>query len=137
MGGPSKNPNWIYITPTQGDDKMAKKETSDLKELRKIFEKTKNNKSKLALSLLDKAEFMNETLKELEIKVRLEGVVTTMCQGSYDIERENPALKSYNTTIKNYASVVKQIVDLLPESENKQTGEDLLKFIASGKKWIT
>lgn len=113
---------------------MTKKETSDLKELRKIFERTKNNKSKLALSLLDKAEFMNETLKELEAKVKLEGAVTTMCQGSYDIKRENPALKSYNATIKNYASVVKQIVDLLPESENKQAGEDLLKFIASGKK---
>ena len=113
---------------------MAKKEMSDLKELRKIFEKTKNNKSKLAMSLLDKADFMNETLKMLEAKVRLEGVVTTMCQGSYDIERENPALKSYNTTIKNYVSVVKQIVDLLPESENKQAGEELLKFIASGKK---
>lgn len=113
---------------------MAKKETSDLKELRKVFEKTKNSKSKLALSLLDKAEFMNETLKELETKVKLQGVVTTMCQGAYDIERENPALKSYNTTIKNYTSVVKQIVDLLPESGNKQAGEDLLKFIASGKK---
>lgn len=113
---------------------MAKKGTSDLKELRKIFEKNKSNKSKLALSLLDKAEFMNETLKVLETKVKLEGVVTEMCQGSYSIERENPALKSYNTTIKNYASVVKQIVDLLPESENKQPGEDLLKFIASGKK---
>lgn len=113
---------------------MTKTETSDLKELRNIFKKTKNNKSKLALSLLDKAEFMNETLKKLEYKVKTEGVVTTMCQGAYDIERENPALKSYNTTIKNYASVVKQIVDLLPENENKQAGEDLLKFIASGKK---
>ena len=113
---------------------MAKKEVSDLKELRKIFEKTKNNKSKLALSLLDKADFMNENLKKLETKVKLEGVVTTMCQGAYDIERENPALKSYNTTIKNYTSVVKQIADLLPENEKKQEGEDLLKFIASGKK---
>ena len=135
VSGHSKNRNRNYITPLlQGDDEMTKTETSDLKELRNIFKKTKNNKSKLALSLLDKAEFMNETLKKLEYKVKTEGVVTTMCQGAYDIERENPALKSYNTTIKNYASVVKQIVDLLPENENKQAGEDLLKFIASGKK---
>lgn len=113
---------------------MAKKKISDLNELRKIFEKTNDNKSKLALSLLDKAEFMNETLKLLENKVKLQGVVTTMCQGAYDIERENPALRSYNTTIKNYTSVIKQLVDLLPETANKQVGEDLLKFIASGKK---
>lgn len=113
---------------------MAKKEISDIKELRGVFEKLNNNKSKMALNLLDKAEFMNKTLNDLEKKVNENGVVTIMSQGSYSIERENPALRSYNTTIKNYTSIVKQIVDLLPESENKQVGEDLLKFIASGKK---
>lgn len=113
---------------------MAKKTTVNIKSLRTVFENINDNKSKLALSLLDKADFMNTTLLELEKKVKDDGVITEMAQGSYVIERENPALRSYNTTIKNYASVVKQIVDLLPESEDKQVGEDLLKFIASGKK---
>ena len=112
---------------------MAKK-TTDIKCLRTVFENINDNKSKLALSLLDKAEFMNKTLLDLEKKVKEDGVVTVMLQGSYAIDRENPALRSYNTTVKNYTSVVKQIVDLLPESANKQAGEDLLKFIASGKK---
>ena len=113
---------------------MAKKVTTDIKSLRTVFENINDNKSKLALSLLDKAEFMNKTLLDLEKKVKEDGVVTVMLQGSYAIERENPALRSYNTTVKNYTSVVKQIVDLLPESASKQAGEDLLKFIASGKK---
>lgn len=113
---------------------MAKKISTNLKALRKVFETTDDSKSKLALSLLDKAEFMNEILLELEAIVKFEGAVTTMCQGSYDIKRENPALRSYNTTIKNYNSVVKQINDMLPENASKQAGEDLLKFIASGKK---
>lgn len=113
---------------------MAKKTTADIKSLRTVFENTNDNKSKMALSLLDKAEFLNKTLLDLEKKIEEDGVVTIMIQGSYSIERENPALKSYNTTVKNYSSVIKQIVDLLPESANKQAGEDLLKFIASGKK---
>jgi len=113
---------------------MAKKTTVDIKSLRTVFESINDNKSKLALSLLDKADFMNKTLEKLQKRIDEEDVITTMCQGSYEIERENPALRSYNTTIKNYASVIKQIVDLLPESANKQVGEDLLKFIASGKK---
>lgn len=113
---------------------MAKKKIPDINGLRQVFENMNDNRSKLALSLLDKAEFMNKTLIELEEKVKEDGVVTLMSQGSYVIERENPALRSYNTTIKNYTSVIKQIVDLLPESTNKQVGEDLLKFIASGKK---
>lgn len=113
---------------------MARKTIPDIKSLRTVFENINDNKSKLALSLLDKAEFMNSTLVKLEDKVKEDGVVTDMIQGSYVIERENPALRSYNTTVKNYTSVIKQIVDLLPESANKQAGEELLKFIASGKK---
>lgn len=113
---------------------IAKRKVIDIKGLKQEFEKINDGKSKLALSLLEKADFMNETLVKLEAKVKESGVVTTMCQGSYDIERENPALRSYNTTIKNYTSVIKQIADLLPEGSKKQEGEDLLKFIASGKK---
>ena len=113
---------------------MPRKKLQDLKELKQVFEKVNDNKSKLALSLLDKAEFMNEILNKLQAKVKENGVVTKMCQGSYDIERENPALRSYNTTIKNYNSTIKQIVDLLPEGSRKTEGEDLLKFIAGGKK---
>lgn len=112
---------------------MAKK-TADIKDLRKVFETINDDKSKLALSLLNKAEFMEDTLNKLQKKVQDDGVVTSMCQGNYDIDRENPALRSYNTTIKNYTSVIKQLADLLPETSNKVEGEDLLKFVASGKK---
>lgn len=113
---------------------MSNKTGFDFKNIRKIFENLNDNKSKLALSLLDKADFMNETLLKLEQKVKEDGVVTVMSQGDYSIERENPALRSYNTTIKNFTSVIKQIADLLPEDDKKIVGEDLLKFIASGKK---
>lgn len=112
---------------------MAKKQVN-INELRQVFETINDNKSKLALSLLNKAEFMEDTLNKLQKKVKDDGVVTSMCQGNYNIDRENPALRSYNTTIKNYTSVIKQIVDLLPEQTSKQEGEDLLRFIASGNK---
>ncbi len=98
---------------------MAKKKVYNITDLKSVFEELDNNKGKLALSLLDKAEFMEETLKELQIKVKTDGVVTEMCQGEYTIERENPALKSYNTTIKNYTAVIKQLNDMLPVKEEK------------------
>ena len=99
---------------------MSKKKSYDLKALKTIFEENDSAKSKLALSLLDKAEFMEETLKTLQEKVKKDGVVTTMCQGAYDIDRENPALRSYNTTIKNYTSVIKQLNDMLPTQDVPQ-----------------
>lgn len=96
---------------------MAKKKISDISELKKVFVELKNNKSKLALSLLDKAEFLEKTLEELKCQVDKEGVITSMCQGDYEIDRENPALRAYNTTIKNYTSVIKQLNDMLPVEE--------------------
>lgn len=99
---------------------MATKKTTktiklnkDIKELRKIFENEEN--PGLALMLLDKAEFLETTLLDLRRKVEETGVVTEMCQGSYSIDRENPALRSYNTTIKNYTSIIKQLNDMLPK----------------------
>lgn len=99
---------------------MATKKTTktaklnkDIKELRKIFENEEN--PGLALMLLDKAEFLEATLSDLKRKVEETGVVTEMCQGSYSIDRENPALRSYNTTIKNYTSIIKQLNDMLPK----------------------
>ncbi len=117
---------------------MAKKketkkaEEIDLDSLRKTFEARTDDKSKLALDLLKRAEFMRTTLVALENKVKEDGVVTEMSQGSYSIDRENPALRSYNTTIKNYTSVIKQIVDLLPAQENQsKAGNALAAFVAS------
>ena len=113
---------------------MANKKTVNIKDLRNVFEKMNDNRSKLALSLLDKAEFMEDTLEKLQDRIKENGVVTSMCQGAYNIDRANPALQAYNVTIKNYNSVIKQLADLLPDNVSKVEGEDLLKFIASGKK---
>ena len=41
---------------------MAKKKTLDLNELKSVYETLGDGKSKLALSLLDKAEFLENTL---------------------------------------------------------------------------
>src|SRR5699024_2546011 len=95
----------------------------DLKTLKETFEKMDNDKSKLALSLLDEAYFCGNTLNKLKEKVEKDGVVTEMCQGNYNIDRENPALKSYNTTIKNYQALIKQITELLP-NQNSNNGDD-------------
>lgn len=91
---------------------MAKKLIEDLNKLTDIFSQDGNI---LALSLLDKAKFMETTLQELQKKVAEGGVVTKMCQGKYDIDRANPALQAYNVTIKNYTSVIKQLNDMLPK----------------------
>lgn len=96
------------------------KKKYDVKTLRTLFDNLTDNKAKLAQNLLDKAEFMEQTLEELKEKVKADGVIVEMCQGKYNIEREHPALRSYNTTIKNYSSIIKQLSDMLPKAELSQ-----------------
>lgn len=76
---------------------------------------------KLGLSLLDRAIFMQGELIRLEEEIAKTGSITTMCQGSYSIDRINPAVNAYNGMIKNFTSVIKQIKDLMPTEED---GED-------------
>lgn len=87
---------------------MAKAKVEDLSKLKVLL---KDNV--LGLALLEKAEFMEKTLKELKTEIEAGGVITSMCQGSYNIERANPALQAYNITIKNYTTVIKQLNDML------------------------
>lgn len=74
---------------------------------------------KIGLTLLDRAVFMQEELKKLEARIAKEGSVTEMCQGSYTIDRINPAVNAYNGIMKNYSSVIKQLNDLIPVEENE------------------
>lgn len=85
----------------------------DLNELREIFENDPSPKAKIGLSLLEKADFMNKTMKNLQKEIKAQGTITIMPQGSYAIDRINPALTAYNTTIKNYTSVCKQLIELV------------------------
>lgn len=102
---------------------MEKIKEIDFKSVKEELEKMGSNKGKLGLSLLEEAEFMKVTLKELKKNVKAKGVVTEMCQGDYNIERANPALSQYNSLIKNYNSTIKQITDLL-ETESPKNSDD-------------
>lgn len=96
---------------------MKKIKEIDIKSVKDTFEELGTDKAKLGLSLIEEAEFMKNTLQQLKKKVECDGVVTSMCQGKYDIERANPALSQYNMLIKNYQSCINNIVSLLPKEE--------------------
>lgn len=99
---------------------MAKNREIDLKSVKETLKEMDSDKGKLGLTLLEEAEFMKLTLNELKKSINDKGVVTLMCQGSYDIERANPALNQYNSLIKNYNSIIKQIYDILPADESSK-----------------
>lgn len=103
--------------------------------LEKIFKKIDKNKQKIVEKLIDNVAFMSITLDELKEDIKKYGIKEEYMNGKNQFGfKESVESKTYNTMLKNYMSAIKQLIDLLPIDEQKNAGEDLLKFIASGKK---
>lgn len=120
------------------EQKLAKKNTNMEKEkqkMNKIFAKIDKNKKTIVEKLIDNVAFMSITLDELKEDIKIYGVKETYMNGSNQFGfKESIESKTYNAMLKNYMNAIKQLIDLLPDEEKKNVGEDLLKFIASGKK---
>lgn len=107
-----------------GCDNMTKKEKvknltlNDIEKLRKRFADLDSDVGTLGLCLVDELKFTFRTLKKLKTNINKNGVVVKMDQGKYEIDRTNPALTTYNTLIKNYQTLSKQINDMLDQAES-------------------
>ena len=80
---------------------------------------------------------MSVTLEENRKYIEEHGVKEIYMNGKGQFGyKESVESKNYNAMIKNYTNLTKEIINFLPKSEKKGAGEDLLKFIAGGNKWI-
>lgn len=122
------------MTPEQFE-KKKKEVKKEINKLTKIFKTMDKNIYNVVKNLIDEAAFMSITLKENREYIEENGVKEFYMNGKGQFGyKESVESKNYNTMIKNYSSVIKQLVDFLPKEEKKNAGEELLKFIASGKK---
>ncbi len=96
--------------------KSPKLTAKDIEKLENVFKDLDNDASSLGLALIEELKFARKTIKRLKKEINSKGVVIKMSQGKYEIDRTNPALQSYNTLVKNYQALIKQIVEMLPES---------------------
>ncbi len=104
--------------------------------LEKILKDVPRQQIALCRRLIERAAFMLVTLLDYEREITDNGVITEMPQGEYTIQRENPAAKGYNTMVKNYQAVIKQLTDLLPDKKDAaldKAGERLAAFVKAGK----
>lgn len=103
-----------------------KKET---KRLKKLFADLDENKKKMAEKLIENASFMSITLDELKEDIKVYGVKETYVNGKDQFGfKESIESKTYNTMIKNYMNIIKQLNDMLPENKTIDTGNEFLKF---------
>ncbi len=116
-------------------EKKKKKIKQEVSRLKRIFKQLDKNTFSLVQNLINEAAFMSVTLEENRQHIEKNGVKELYMNGKGQFGyKESVESKNYNTMMKNYTNVIKQLIDFLPKEEKKNAGEDLLKFIASGRK---
>ena len=100
---------------TKGSDILKEIKKFNYNSIKDSIENLPKDKQELCNSILNELIFMETTMDDLKKEIQEKGVVVDMCQGKYSIQRTNPALNQYNTTIKNYTSCIKQLNELLPD----------------------
>lgn len=128
------NNNDMKLTDEELESKK-KKIKQQKNKFNKIFKQLDKDTFSLVQNLINELAFMSVTLEENRQHIEEYGVKELYMNGKGQFGyKESVESKNYNAMIKNYTNVVKQLVDFLPKEEKKGAGEDLLKFIASGRK---
>jgi hypothetical protein len=113
-------------------EKQIKKEMNKLK---KLFSALPKNKMKAVEGLIREAAFMRVTLEEARHIIDQTGILETFKQGKQSFLREHPATKVYNTMIQRYATVCKQLFDMIPDPDaSKQAADELMAFVKKARK---
>ena len=106
------------LTGIKTNDPERSKEKRIENELKRIslyFEEIDGNQLAAVTPLLQNAAFMMVTLQDLQEQINAEGVTETYTNGANQRGvKSSAALQSYNSLIKNYASVIKALAGLLP-----------------------
>lgn len=101
-----------------------KRITRELNRISKFFEEVAANQKAIVKPLLQNAAFMKVTLEDLQDIINAEGVTDHYQNGANQHGvKQSATLQSYNSLIKNYASVIKTLAQLLPP-EKKPSAYD-------------
>ena len=107
-------------------NKTIKKEIT---RLNKLFKDLEDNKKKLAKNLIENAAFMSIALEDLKKDIVKYGVKETYVNGKDQYGfKESVESKTYNTMIKNYMNIIKQLNDMLPEKKKIDEKDEFDKF---------
>lgn len=121
---------FLDISEQLEKEKKIKQEINRLKKLYKDFPK---DKVKALEGLIDNAAFLKITLDNLKDNLLKNGVTELFEQGEQSFNRERPEYKVYSTFIQRYATVMKQLIDVLPVEEKTKENDRVADFVKRSK----
>ena len=116
------------------DDTLKARQKKEITRLKKIYKNLPADSLENVKKLIERVAYMLVSLEEMEAKIDADGLVVSMPQGDYTIERAHPLLQPYNAMVKNYNAAVKQLSEFLPNAEVEAAGTALMKFISEPKR---
>lgn len=100
------------------DEKIKK----EIRRLTLLLKNIDNNTKKTISNLINNAAFMAITLDDLQIEINKNGIVSEYKNGENQWgTKKSPEIEIYNTMVKNYSSIIKQLTDLLPKKSNQES----------------
>lgn len=117
-------------------DGKEKRMSAEQGRLRKIFKDIPQDKMAVVDGLICQAARLRILLDDMWQDIKDKGDVEEFTQSpnTPPYERLRPVANLYNTRDKNYQTIIKQLVDLLPDDSKADPAEDLKAFLAAGKK---
>ena len=106
-----------------------RKNSKAYKEFEEILDKVPPDKKQIGERLVEELLFMRKTLESLKKVIERDGPVELFEQGKQKFTRENPAMKSYNTTVNRYSQLYRQLTELMPKTPDAQQNNALSDFI--------
>lgn len=102
----------------------------ETKRLKAAFKNIPPDKKKCIEKLFDKAAFMAITLEDLQNIIKRDGYTNEYQNGQNQFgTKKSPEIEIYNTMVKNYSTVMRDLVTLLPNKEKDIEDDEVLSFI--------
>lgn len=104
------------------------------KRLSGIFLNMDEERRRTAEGLIKNAAFQRVVLEELQLVIKRDGYVEEYKNGANQSGlKKSAAIEVYDKTLNTYSKIIKQLCDLMPESDETIPGADIMGFISRGK----
>ena len=115
-----------------------KKIRAEKNRIAKIYKNNNLDKDiiKVLEGLISDAAFMRVAIEEIKQNLTKDGLMEKFKNGSQEFMREKPESKLFLNFMKQYASTMKQLIDLMPVQVKEEEQDQLLQFFQSGKEAV-
>lgn len=99
--------------------------------LKKIYKDLSENELASIDGLLRRAAYMRITLEDYEADLDENGYVEMFTQSvqTPPYERERPVARLYNSMNRNYQTIMRQLVDALPDTSADEASREIMEFL--------